>query len=305
MFSTPQDFEVLSSRRELVEKICEDFKHGTELGLQIVCANGEIIHAHQRLEALLVKNFPEAVAKPNNLKNSLDFSNHSKESISLLLKVIYYEGVDSENACLNDRVKVIQLLNSAASSCPWHRLMMRDQASLISERLSSMNKMERAEIAIALFRCKAHLEPDFIPKCLAGLSQNEFCSSALQLANSQLLIASLVSRGESTSECCRKEELTECSKLIVQAYMANQNVQMSKADSAKICVKLLKHSIHCHHQQCPDAGCKKMKKVIIHFKACRSSQSKTSCSTCKKFIALCCLAKKNINQLRQASKCKP
>lgn len=305
MFCTPQDFELLLSRRELVEKICDDFQHGTELGLQIVCANGEVIHAHQRLETLLVKNFAEAVAKPNNLKNSLDFSNYSKESISLLLKVIYYEGVDSENATLNDRVKVIQLLNSAAVSCPWHRLMMRDQASLISERLSSMNKMERAEIAIALCRCKSHLEPDFIPKCLAGLSQNEFCSSALQLANSELLIASLLSRGESTSECCRKEELAECAKLIVQAYISNQSPQMTKAESAKICVTLLKHSINCHDQQCPDAGCKKMKKVIIHFKACRSSQSKTSCSTCKKFIALCCLAKKNNNQLSQASKYKP
>ena len=44
MFSTPEDFELGSNSRVLVEKICEDFKDGRELGLQIVCAKGEVIH---------------------------------------------------------------------------------------------------------------------------------------------------------------------------------------------------------------------------------------------------------------------
>ena len=170
--------------------------------------------------------------------------------------MIYYEGADSAKAEVNDRVKVIQLLNSAASACPWHRQMMAEQSKRVLQQASSMTKLERTEIAIALFRCKENLETAFIPKCLAGLSRNEFCSSALQLVNSDLLVASLLSRGESTSESSRNEELTKCATLIAES-MFNQKPKMSNAQSAKICVKLLKHSINCHHQQCPDVGCKK------------------------------------------------
>ena len=68
---------------------------------------------------------------------------------------------------------------------------------------------------------------------------------------------------------------------------------VAKEERKIVIERCLIHALNCKNVNCTLLSCKRMKQLIVHFRACE----KLNCVICKQFIALCCYHAKICNEI--------